>query len=90
MRPDKYTFKLNEQWKFIEKLEEPTEIDKEKYEMCMDVEGDRIQVEWFSTSNGLRIETPKRVSEEKSKEYGIFGLVCMRLILTGNNWMKEL
>jgi len=58
--------------------------------MCMDVEGDTIQVEWFPTSNGLKVETVASMSEQTSKEYGIFGLVCMRLMLTGNNWMKEL
>lgn len=91
MKPDEYKFHRNEEWSFISELEDHSDdFGKEKYEMYIDVEGYSIQVEWFPTSNGLKVETVESLSEQTSKEYGIFGLVCMRLVLTGSNWMKEL
>jgi len=91
MRPDEYSFNLNEQWTLIEKLEDHSEaFDKEKYKIYVEIEGHNTLIEWFPNSNGIKVETPVSVDEQESKEYGIFGLVCMRLMLTGSNWMKEL
>ena len=91
MKPQEYSFKLNEQWRFIEELEDHSEdFDKEKYEMYIEIEGHNTIIEWFPNSNGMKVETPVSVDGEDSKQYGIFGLVCMRLMLTGSNWMKEL
>lgn len=88
--PEDYKFSLTERWKFVEHIKEGSVHDHDTYKCHIEINDQHFNIHQIPEEGAVKIEGPMSLDEQKSKEYGIFGVVCMKLMLSGKMWTKEL
>jgi hypothetical protein len=56
----------------------------------MNYDGDLTKITYFPDKSGVKLVAKDSPDESEGKKRVIFGVVCVKLLLSGGEWMREL